>query len=497
MEINNQIDVPFETPSVTAVPPAPPAIPALPSKDVVNSSAGAVPPKLPWDKNSANTPSKSVFFPPIDIDTDRWDALFPYRLCVIDAKTGGLITGESDKPEIIGVDAKGSDVSKGTTSYLIEFSNPTSTWSFRLPITPQQLSIQDNFSIQTTATLRGVLEEHSGVRFKTIVAQGTLGVWPQRSTISDSVKLSEFQNFFAGTVTALSALGGSVTSLYNLVTGNIKKNKPKTIRPENSGFGPESTGYYRALKLQQFLEQYAEAKKDPKNANWRLVFDIPKQNQSFIVTPVAYSWQQNANRPLEINFTFQLKAWRRINLGLDQFSTTEEPDSSLNASTLSNVLNTIDNARRVISNTVNLIKAVRSDIQKIFDVIRRTALFIKDLIGAVKSIIDLPNKIISDLKSTIADSLKILKSAISENLSDSKSINALNSVSSSTNNNEGLSKNAVSNGQLGTPAANSSSLDPSNGVFNEPEVFYDLLNSVPISGLSLNSTQNEAINNVL
>lgn len=488
---DNNIPLESQVPPVTL--PQPPTL--TPPAQV---EQGAEPPKLPWDQNS-RTNSESKFFPPIDIDTDRWDALFPYRLLVIDSKTNGIIQGDPEKPEIA-IFEKGSveSASKGTSSYLIDYSTQTRLWTMRLAISPQQLTIQDQFSIQTTATLKGILEEHSGVRFKTINAQGTFGVWPLRSTIDDSTKRADFENFFSGFVSAAQALSGSITGLFNLVSGNYKSSKPKTLRPGDS-FADEAntTGYYQALKLQQFLEQYAEAKRNPKNANWRLVFDIPKQNQSFVVTPIAYSWQQNANRPMEINFNFQLKAWRRIALGFDKFSAPGKPAPTLNTGTLSNVLNTIDNARRVISNTVNLIKAIRSDFQKIFDVIRRTALFIKDLIGAVKSITDLPGKILNDLKSTIAESLKILKSSISNDLSDSKSIGALNSITSSSRPNEGLSRDAVSGGQIGSSAANASSLDPSNNVFNEPEKFYDLLKNVPISGLSISDSQSDAISGVI
>ena len=84
---------------------------------------------------------------------------------------------------------------------------------------------------------------------------------PFRSSIEESAKLAEAQNIVYGAINAFSAIGGNLTGLYNLVTGNFASAKPKTIRPEDSVNGPTSTGYYQALKLQQFLEQYAEAKK--------------------------------------------------------------------------------------------------------------------------------------------------------------------------------------------------------------------------------------------
>src|SRR5271166_5709691 len=93
---------------------------------------------------------------------------------------------------------------------------------------------------------------------------------------------------------------------------------PITFRPEDGDIASNenltTTSLYNAQKLQQFLEQYAEAKKNPANAGWRLVFDIPKQNQSLIVTPMSFTWNENVSNPMEVKYNLQLKAWRRINI---------------------------------------------------------------------------------------------------------------------------------------------------------------------------------------
>ena len=83
-------------------------------------------------------------------------------------------------------------------------------------------------------------------------------------------------------------IGGTISAATNLVSSvsNIfGKDSPKTKRPEDSYYGTTSTGYYQALKLQQFLEQYSEAKKDPKKEP----FDLHEKELQDKVELAVYS----------------------------------------------------------------------------------------------------------------------------------------------------------------------------------------------------------------
>ena len=140
---------------------------------------------LPWavTGNSTNTnvsnatggtQVNSAFFHYLAPKGELWDKLVPYRLVVIDTTNKNQVVG-GNSPSKVSVNPLGN----GTLAF-----EPLSTaWEFFLPITPQQLSITDAYSINTSATLRGVLEEHSGVRFKNITIQGSFGVWPGRASI--------------------------------------------------------------------------------------------------------------------------------------------------------------------------------------------------------------------------------------------------------------------------------------------------------------------------
>lgn len=443
---------------------------------------------VPWKQT---VPVTSRFWNAISIDPDRWNQFFPYRLVVVDVTTGQIVGGGSGG----GADVTVTTVEKNNT--IINFEPLGKQWVFRLPITPQSLSIVDQFAISTTATLRGVLEEHNGVKFKMISASGTMGVWPYRSSVTAPPSSpSVLQSLFGGTIEAATGLVSQFSAVLNTATSGHPANKPKTLSPAATDQGVTATGYYHAMALQQFLEQYAEAKKNPNNAGWRLVFDIPKQNQSFVVTPVVYNWLQNESNPTQIKYSMQLKAWRRIDLK-EKASAIQPNITPISPGILNQILNTITQARELTSSAINLIGAVRSDVEAPLDALRQTALFVKDLAGVVVAAADLPFQIQKDYASAIQDSLNTLSSAISTTSSDSNVRAALTAVAATTALNEGLSLNAVNNGQLGSASSTAQTINPDNNVFRNPEANFTLMNQVPVFSLSLNVAQQNAVDTII
>lgn len=468
---------------------------------VIGSSTGnTIPPQnLPWQagpktQSGAGKPVTSVFFSSIDIDGRRWDQLFPYRLLVIDVTKGNQIVNGSDPSKLK------IAVTKGTSSAIVDFTNFNNQWIFELPITPQQLNIQDVFAINTSATLRGILEEHNGVRFKMINATGTMGVWPRRTSVSNPPTTpSLVQSLFGGTIEALGTLQSQVQGVINTATTGHPANKPVTIRPDSSGVGPSqglvTTGYYNALKLQQFLEQYAEAKKDPANTGWRLVFDIPKQNQSLIVTPNVYTWQQNANKGMEISYSMQLKAWRRVDLN-ETPKTVPSNVQPISPGILQRILNTITTARSAASAALNLIGAVRSDVETPLTALRQTSLLVKNLAGVVISAADLPSQVQRDYQNAISNFFTSLSiNNLAPNVSSNSAVvSAIMAIQNAAALSEGLGTDAVSNGQLGNNAIQNQASNPAYNVFLQPEANYDLMDQVPVDSLNLSTVQQNQVN---
>jgi len=456
----------------------------------LQSTPKSLPTISPWD----NLKGQDRFFFPITIEGDRWNKLYPYRLVVIDtAKNNAIVNGSGNNAQVT---IKNAGINGNFT---LSFQSLNNQWAVQLPITPESLNISDTFAIATSATLRGILEEHNGVRFKNINLTGTFGVWPSRQSVSQPPgSPSVVQSLFGGTIEAFGNLASSAQRVVNTATSGHPANKPVTINPEKTSDGLPSTGYFQALFINQFLEQYAEAKKRPENASWRLVFDIPKQNQSFIVTPMQFVWQQNKERPLQVNYQMQFKAWRRVDLR-ENIQTIPPSIQPVSPGILQRVLNTIAAARTVCSQSLNLIAAVRSDVEAPLEALRQTALLVKGLAGVVVAVADLPLQLQQDYKSAINN---FASSMSFNNLTGNAGSNSgvqssLANLKSSAQQNEGLSLDAVAGGQLGNAAVNAQAINPANNIFTSPEANFLLFNQIPLNNLVLNARQQNAAQNAI
>lgn len=484
---------------------------------------------LPWSKDKS---ASSAFFPPQAIDPKRWNKLYPYRLLVVDV-SGGFPTivngrtgasGLSNFSESAVKSAAGGlagaaagistfvGQSKGETGleYIISQETISGSWIATLPISPQQLNIKDIFAINTSSTMRGIIEEHNGVKFKMISMQGTTGIWPKRPTIEGSIKSPSIrESLLGGTIQAAQNLVENASFFGNIFSGN-HPNKPRQAESplKDGGF---STGYYQALYLAQFLERYAEAKKNPATKNWRLVLDIPKQNQSFIVTPVSFTLMQSQQKTNEILFNIQLKAWKRIALGQAVNAAGGKlPD--LDPNLFQRVIDTISATRSTLAASVNLVKAVRSDFQVPFNAMRQTVYALKDAAGLTISAADLPRQIIEDYKDAISDATQILQTLDGDRIQApsggggaSSGTNFKTITSGDTAGNialaikekgrtyEGMSSSFVSQGALGEGAKQGTKTDPINNVFKNPEENFDFFNGIELSELELTPQQQLAI----
>lgn len=452
-----------------------------PKKQSGGSGSQYSPDKRPWSKQDDS------FFAPINLHPKRADGIFPYRLVVIDvAEENRIVAGGSggavDITNQITVTKYASDT--GGVSYTTQ--NVASKWEFTLPITPQQLSITDQFAINTTATMRGVVEEHNGVKFKIISASGTTGIWPTRDRAIDENAGSGVA-LFGGTAEALGQLGRTFNTLKN--GGKSKSKTPDITKDETN------TGYFQALMLQQFLEQYAMAKKNPANKGWRLVFDCPKTNESFVVTPMQYNVTKSQRSPGEFLYNMQFKAWKRIVIkkGLDN-AKGKDKLQKLNPNFFQKISTTLTNARSLMSASSNVIKAVRADFRKPFDELRKVTLFVKDFAGLATSLADLPNQIGKDISSATKQRSQDLEFAsVIQGDGSTKNEEIIATIRATAAANEGLSDQDVQDGVNGNDAKNANQVSPINQVFEEPESNFEFFNGINVDELPLTPQQQAAI----
>lgn len=466
--------------------------------------------RLPWQND---TGEGEAFWKPIELKPDRWNKLYPYRLLVIDiTQKGNVYTADNSGVRVSSKKASFNEPDSGGIQYVLSQQVQTGNWELTLPITPQQLQIQDQFAINTSATMRGVVEEHNGIKFKMISAQGTTGIWANKPTIGGVPKApGNLGAVFGGALSNFSNVLNDFKRVGRAFAGDHPASVEPATPPEGHPSTAFSTGYYQAMLLGQFLERYAQLKKNPRNKNLRLVFDIPKQNKSFIVTPVNFGLRQNAQKPMEYMWNIQLKAWKRVTL--DSPAPLRNELFDLDPNVMSRIVGTVAEARRTLSSAINLVKAVRSDFQKIFNIARQTALVVKDAAGLTASLIDLPRQIILDSRSAtkaIASDLDQAGAIISDTFEKNLAFYGLDKItggggSSSGgkttagifgargNANEGLSDNQIGNGALGPEAGQSLQTDPTDNLFEEPEGAFDLFDSLSADSIPFTPQQQEAI----
>lgn len=473
-----------------------------------SGSASGLDAKLPWNPNDQS----DAFFNPQQIDAQRWDKLYPYRLVVVDVRDPSRIVGGATGGRVSNKRSK-VQTPNGGIQYVLTQEIANGSWEFNLPITPQMLRIQDQYAISTSSTMRGIIEEHNGVKYKTISASGTTGIWATRPTIGGVPKApTSIGSIFGGTLNQFNNVLGDLKRVQRAFDGSHPSNVANAKRPEETDSGVFSTGYYQAMLLGQFLERYAQAKKDPRNKHWRLVFDMPKQNQAFVVTPVSFNLEQNQQKPMEYMFNFQLKAWKRIQLDSPAPTSTDLPQ--LTANTFQRILGTIRETRRTLGNSINLLKAVRSDFQAPLNILRQTALAVKDLGGLAFTAIDLPRQLVDDYSSSIKDSLTIIASSFQRgpdggpngtsatgttasglraSTQEARAGSAAGMIQAQSVKNEGLSQSAVQSGALGLGASQSLETDETNNIFANPEVYFDLFDALTVEDLTLSREQQQKI----
>jgi hypothetical protein len=452
----------------------------------------------PWGSDLGT----DAFFKSFTIDPDRWTKVYPYRLMVIDITTNKLVasnkTSTNSPPKVYFFE-------NGSSATLSTIGN-ASQWLFILPLTPQQISIIDQYAINTIPTMRGIVEYHNGVKFKMINIAGTTGLWPTKPSGINLDSPSILQSIFGGWIEKKQQLSSAAKSVKGLWAEKTKKSATKATPTKANPKQENETGYYQALLLDQFIERYVKEKKKPENKNWRLVFDMPKENQSFVVTPIGFTRGKNQTKPLETQFTIQLKAWKRIDLNIPQqdLATTNDHEAKLN--TYQKILKTIRNTRQTLAASKNLILAAKSDALGPLEALRQTALAIKDAIGVATTLADAASDVVNSYKNSVKDTIAAtgLKksnsgassgSAIASKTSSTNTATTQEAISSEQATFEGMPSGLVASGALGDDMAQTQNASDTNNVFDNPEENFDFFDGISMDQMSLTTEQRELFNN--
>lgn len=307
------------------------------------------------------------------IDPTRWDKSFPYQLLVL-------------------------DVDKGRYS-------SDGLWEFTLPIPPEALTISTPPAVTLSVTQHGIVEEHNGAPIKNIQVRGTTGVLPNRGTaasggdpISNAVgnAVLGVGGVFGGTVDQISQLVTTSAARLGFARTNLEDQLSLDLgTPGNIGRG---TGYYQFHLLRLFFEGYLAMKKRPEGRTKRLALAIWKDRAVYIVSPHGpFELQRNAEKPLEYAYSFSFKAWRRVQIdGYGAAAAESFQGSDFTAGLAAQVLGALLNARNVLEGARDVMEAVRTDTQKLFEPLRQTVLLLKNATGTAITLADLPASIAAD-----------------------------------------------------------------------------------------------------
>lgn len=280
-----------------------------------------------------------------------------------------------------------------------------------LDIPPSAISITSPFAISVIATNRGILEEHNGLVFKTIVISGSTGVMPISRAMGGSGKQQNnfLTNFFPEATQAANNLLGGVGKLVKTIKGAGPADKGDDLVKGN-----RDTGYGKFWRLHNFLVAYSEAKKEIKWKGARLVFGSPKDNIEYVCTPIQFEMKRDVAKPLVYNYTIVLKAWETTKPFSPKPNSLAELPSPRNPGAIKDLANTLMSARNVIQAGRNVLLGVNNDIQSVLNVGAQAIFLLKDTAGLAGDVLDFPAFFLNNVDRTIVGAWEQLSSATDE-----------------------------------------------------------------------------------
>jgi len=274
-----------------------------------------------------------------------------------------------------------------------------STVFLRIP--PQNITISTQYAINVSATNRGILEEHNGVVFRLINITGTTGVFPDRLVVgqdkSSNKVVNVIKNIFPNAFNSVKSAINSINDVISSVTGP----NDRELSPEDTENNPEfkKTGYYQFWVLNNFMIAYAEAKKKVGASNLRFLFNSPKDNISYVCTPISFDLKRSAAQPLLYNYSIILKCWdiaplsAAIDTAIDVLEGVPTPD---NISAAKAITETLRTSRNTINSARNVLNGVHSDISNIMNIYTQGVLVMKDVVGLADEVADFPQQVINN-----------------------------------------------------------------------------------------------------
>lgn len=321
------------------------------------------------------------------IDADAWDHLYPYQLIILHVSDDG--------------------------TYAV------TPWRFTLPITPQEVSVSMPVADTIQPTLTGYNEVMGGAPFRNISMQGTMGVWPAR----ESVVRGGTSGLSAVAKTAIAPVANAATELVSGAPPRLENAASASTFPNTT------TGFYKFHQMKAFLEGYVALRRrtspikpgDEDKAGTayrgkitlhphrlRLALAIWKDSSVYVCRLQQFDGPiRSAARPLEYRWSLSLQAYRRVDINEQGQAASEFKINVSKANRLFDIMNRINAARKLLAASQNLLAfGVLGPLSIINELSRQISGAVKDVVGIVRSIRDMPVTFVRGVVSDILDTTK-------------------------------------------------------------------------------------------
>lgn len=317
----------------------------------------------------------------------NWNQNFPYRFLIASVDTSGNINVKS---------------------------------IFRLPINPQDLTVTTPYANRLTVTTKGILEESNGAPIKQITINATTGVYIGRESADQESGAGIIGSLFGNTLaaatgavsTTLNALNGVASGLSSVFGGSNGGVATANADPELSKPNIKLTGYYQYNMLRLFLDTYAELKKSPGGQNYRLIFEMTKDQQMYYVSMQNLTSRRSASSPMETTYSIQMIAYGAADYNSSNKSIDTTGTIARDQNTFRQIFNSLNQLRNGIGQFSQALSVANNDIQNnIVGPVNNTILLSKDVLSLATTIADFPTTLNQSITASVINNWSTISPA--------------------------------------------------------------------------------------
>lgn len=284
----------------------------------------------------------------------------------------------------------------------------------RLALPPTQISMSANAAVRLTVTQSGIEESSNGAPLRPISISGTHGVMNAEAADTQTSIASGILDYaFKNTIQAVNRTVAAAQSVARAFNGNPAATSFPINLTVNQDTNPNmllKTGFYAHHNMVRFFDYYWAIKKTAEGRNYRLHFNMYKDRSYYDVTLNSFTWSKRAGT-IEYDYSINMTAWkqRRKPAGDVQRPDAQQLGTAAQdpLNVLARAVTTLTAARRTVSAAADVLRGVRADADDvIFGPLRETILLAKDVVGATKTLMDLPQSIIGSAKASITSAVR-------------------------------------------------------------------------------------------